>query len=36
MTFIAEQSKMGASDVDDFAIPITSTQAIANVAAALK
>ncbi len=36
MTFIAGQSKMGASDVDDFAIPITSTQAIANVAAALK
>lgn len=36
MTFIAEQSKMGALDVDDFAIPITSTQAIANVAAALK
>ncbi|MDW3138590.1 copper homeostasis protein CutC, partial [Vibrio sp. 1288] len=36
MTFVAEQSKMGASDVDDFAIPITSTQVIANVAAALK
>ncbi|MEN2271028.1 copper homeostasis protein CutC [Vibrio diabolicus] len=36
MTFIAEQSKMGASDVDDFLIPITSTQAITDVVATLK
>ena len=36
MTFVAEQSKIGASDVDDFLIPITSTQAITDVVAALK
>lgn len=36
MNFIAAQSKMGADDVDDFAIPVTSTQAIASVVAALK
>ncbi|PFG46271.1 copper homeostasis protein [Vibrio sp. ES.051] len=36
MNFVAEQSKMGATDVDDFLIPITSTQAIADVVAALK
>lgn len=36
MNFIAAQSKMGAADVDDFAIPVTSTQAIASVVAALK
>ncbi|HHX8391691.1 TPA: copper homeostasis protein CutC [Vibrio alginolyticus] len=36
MTFVAEQSKMGASDVDDFLIPITSTQTITDVVAALK
>ncbi|MCG6309516.1 copper homeostasis protein CutC [Vibrio alginolyticus] len=36
MTFVAEQSKMGASDVDDFLIPITSTQAITDVVATLK
>ncbi|TMX48607.1 copper homeostasis protein CutC [Vibrio alginolyticus] len=36
MNFVAEQSKMGATDVDDFLIPITSTQAITDVVAALK
>ncbi len=36
MNFIAAQSKMGADDVDDFAIPVTSTQAIASVVAAIK
>ncbi len=36
MNFIAAQSKMGAVHVDDFAIPVTSTQAIASVVAALK
>ncbi|MDF2155590.1 copper homeostasis protein CutC [Vibrio sp. CAU 1672] len=36
MTFIAAQSKMGAAGVDDFIIPITSTEAIASVTATLK
>ncbi|WMN87789.1 copper homeostasis protein CutC [Vibrio parahaemolyticus] len=36
MIFIANQSKMGASDVDDFTIPVTSTAAIASVVSALK
>ncbi|EDP58565.1 copper homeostasis protein CutC [Vibrio sp. AND4] len=35
MTFIAEQSKMGAANVDDFSIPITSTEVITKVSAAL-
>nr|WP_319555679.1 copper homeostasis protein CutC [uncultured Vibrio sp.] len=36
MSFIANQSKMGASDIDDFTIPVTSTTAIANLVSALK
>ncbi|EKM15257.1 TPA: copper homeostasis protein CutC [Vibrio harveyi] len=35
MTFIAEQSKMGAADIDDFSIPVTNTDAIANMVTAL-
>ncbi|MGR5212683.1 copper homeostasis protein CutC [Vibrio rotiferianus] len=35
MTFIAEQSKMGEANVDDFSIPVTSTEAIAKMVAAL-
>ncbi|MGR5455329.1 copper homeostasis protein CutC [Vibrio alfacsensis] len=35
MIFIAEQSKMGAADMDDFTIPITSTEAIAKTVTAL-
>ncbi|MDV6252794.1 copper homeostasis protein CutC [Vibrio sp. EA2] len=36
MSFIANQSKMGASDIDDFTIPVTSAKAIANLVSALK
>ncbi len=36
MSFVANQSKMGASDVDDFTIPVTSAKAIANLVSALK
>lgn len=36
MSFVAEHSKMGSADVDDFMIPITSSQAIANVVKALR
>ncbi|AUI85378.1 copper homeostasis protein CutC [Vibrio azureus] len=35
MTFIAEQSKMGADDVDDFSIPVTSRDRIAQVSSAI-
>ena len=36
MRFIAEQSKMGAADVDDFMIPLTDIEAIAKTVSALK
>jgi copper homeostasis protein len=36
MSFIARESKMGANDVDDFAIPVTSSQAISSLVAALR
>lgn len=36
MCFIASQSKMGTSDIDDFTIPVTSKKAIANLVSALK
>ncbi|XAW90022.1 copper homeostasis protein CutC [Vibrio sp. CDRSL-10 TSBA] len=36
MRFIAAQSKMGAAAVDDFVIPVTDRQAIADTASALK
>ncbi len=36
MNFVACQSKMGATHIDDFTIPITSKQAIASLVAALK
>ncbi|AXY01824.1 copper homeostasis protein CutC [Vibrio alfacsensis] len=36
MTFTSGQSKMGAADIDDFVIPITSQEAIANMVTALK
>lgn len=36
MSFIANQSKMGAADVDDFTIPVTSSQAISSLVAALR
>ena len=35
MTFIAEQCKMGVDNVDDFSIPVTSTEVITKVSAAL-
>lgn len=31
MMLIAEQAKMGNQDLDDFIVPITSTQTIASV-----
>lgn len=36
MSYTANQNKMGAAHIDDFAIPITSKQAIASLVTALK
>ncbi|MGP8306322.1 copper homeostasis protein CutC [Vibrio sp. YIC-376] len=36
MSFVAKENKMGAKDVEDFSIPVTSSQAISNLIAALR
>lgn len=36
MVFVGEQAKMGAQDVDDFAIPITNTQTIRQLVAKVR